>query len=271
VDARAGVSLDAVAAWLTGAVRRAWLQTLVAGLAIWFVVSRVAISTQNTNLIPSVIAVGAFLGPVVFVIYVYERAREVSWPDLLRCFIGGGLLGITAAGLLEYQTLRGLGALPTIAIGLIEETSKLIVPLAIFALARYRREADGLLFGVASGMGFAAFESMGYGFSTLLASGGHIGAVEQVLFLRGILSPAGHGAWTGLICAALWRARVRDDRFGILLVVAAFATAVTLHALWDAANSMAAQLPVALVSLGLIAWRIHVAGRPQRAPVAAAT
>ena len=39
----------------------------------------------------------------------------------------GGVTGVAAAGLLEYKTLVRLGTLPTIAVGLIEEVSKLIV------------------------------------------------------------------------------------------------------------------------------------------------
>ncbi len=66
-------------------------------------------------------------------------------------------------------------------------------------------DADGLVIGVAVGMGFAALETMGYAFVALIASRGDIGAVEQMLLLRGVLSPAGHMAWTGLACAALWQ------------------------------------------------------------------
>lgn len=47
---------------------------------------------------------------------------------------------------------------------------------------------------------------MGYAFVVLIASKGNIGAVEQTLLLRGLLSPAGHMAWTGLVCAAIWQA-----------------------------------------------------------------
>jgi RsiW-degrading membrane proteinase PrsW (M82 family) len=257
-----GLSADAARSSVIATAHRAWFQTLVAGSLMWVAVTRATVATQNVNLVPSVIALGAFLGPVVFVIYVYERAREVSWPTLLRCFIAGGVLGVTAASVLEYRTLLDLGALPTIAIGLIEESCKLLVPLAILAFGPYRREADGLLFGVASGMGFAAFESMGYGLTALLLSGGGIHQVEQLLFVRGVLAPAGHGAWTGLICAYLWRARGRPGVGSKLAVVAAFAVVVTLHALWDSSNSIIGTLPIAAVSLALIAWRIHVAGRP---------
>jgi RsiW-degrading membrane proteinase PrsW (M82 family) len=245
-----------------GVLRHAWLQTLILGLALWNVLNWTAIDTNNLNLVPSIILVGAFLGPVTFVAYVFERVRDVPWVALLQCFVVGGLIGVTAASVLEYQTVLSYGTLPTVAVGLIEETAKLIVPLLIFAVGRYRRTADGLLIGVASGMGFAAFESMGYGLTALLASGGHLDAVTQTLFVRTVLSPAGHAAWTGLLCAALWHARVNPRRWP--LVPLTFAAVVGLHAWWDSVADRGGLLPVAAISFGAIVWSIHAATVPHR-------
>jgi protease PrsW len=245
-------------------LRRPWIQTLVAGGILWVLLDWATIASQNINLVPSLILVGASLGPVAFTAFVYERAREVPSYMLLWCFIAGGALGVVAASVLEYRTILDLGALPTLAIGLIEETCKLIVPVVIFLAApRFRSEADGLLFGVASGLGFAAFESMGYGLTALLLSNGDIGHIEQLLFVRTVLAPAGHGAWTGLVCAMLWRARTRDS--GWPAVAAAFVTAVILHALWDASQHLWQQGVLAVVSLSLLLWRLAVAGRHERA------
>jgi RsiW-degrading membrane proteinase PrsW (M82 family) len=243
------------------ALRRPGLQVLIVGGVLWLGLTWATLTTKNIHLVPSVIVLGAFLGPVTFVAYMYERAREVPLPVLLWCFIVGGVLGVIAASVLEYRALIDLGALPTIAIGLIEESCKLLIPVAIFMLGRYRREADGLLFGVASGLGFAAFESMGYGLTALFLSHGHIGEAEKLLFVRGLLSPAGHGAWTALVCAMLWRSRLRPTPEAKATVVAAFIAVATLHALWDSATSVWVQLAVAVVSLSLLFWRIRAAGR----------
>jgi RsiW-degrading membrane proteinase PrsW (M82 family) len=246
---------------MSSLARRTWMQILVGGLILWGGLTWATIQTGNINLVPSVLVLGAFLGPITFVSYVYERAHEVPLPTLLVCFITGGVLGVTGASVLEYRTMIDLGTLPTLAIGLCEESCKLLVPLAIFMLGRYRREADGLLFGVASGMGFAAFESMGYGLTALLLSHGRIDQVEKLLFFRGMLSPAGHAAWTGLTCATLWWARERPGVAPKLAVVAAFVSVVFLHGLWDAATSVYVQIAVGAVSLALLGWRLHVAGR----------
>jgi RsiW-degrading membrane proteinase PrsW (M82 family) len=67
----------------------------------------------------------------------------------------------------------------------------LILPLIVYSRGRYRSQADGLLFGVASGMAFSALESMGHGLSAFLKSGGSVGSLEATLFVRGLLSPLG--------------------------------------------------------------------------------
>jgi RsiW-degrading membrane proteinase PrsW (M82 family) len=250
---------------LVGALLRPWVQTLLGGLALWVILDWATLESRNINLVPTLVLLGATLGPVTFVVYVYERVRDVSWPSLLQCFVVGGALGVAAASVAEYRTIVELAALPTTAIGLIEETCKLIVPGAIFFAARYRREADGLLFGVAAGMGFAAFETMGYALTVLIASQGQIHALEQVLFTRNLLSPAGHAAWTGLVCAALWRARLDPRPVAKVAVVGTFLLCVALHALWDSATSRWGLVPVALISWMLLSLRMATV---DRAPVA---
>ena len=249
-------------------IRQAWFQVLVAGAVIWAALDWATVDSRNVNLVPSLIVVGASLGPIAFTAYVYQRehTREIPAHLLLWCFIVGGALGVVAASVLEYRTVLDLGALPTLGIGLIEETCKLVVPVTIFLAApQFRREADGLVFGVASGLGFAAFESMGYGLTALLLSHGDIGRVEQLLFVRTVLSPAGHGAWTGLICAMLWRARERRTPAALACVPLAFVTAVILHAAWDSSIHTWQQAIVAAVSLSLLLWRIRAAAEPLRA------
>jgi RsiW-degrading membrane proteinase PrsW (M82 family) len=251
----------ALRARVLAALQRPWLQIVIVGTLLFVVLTRATIDTQNINLVPSVIVLGSFLIPLAFVMYVYEWATEVPLTVVLGCFVTGGILGVTAASVLEYRTVLEVGALPTIAIGLSEESAKLVIPLVIFATGLYRREADGLLFGVASGMGFAAFETMGYGLTALLLSHGHIGYVEQLLFVRGLLAPAGHAAWTGLICAALWHAREHPGVNSAVAVVAAFVVAVLLHALWDSVSSVRAEALVGAVGIALLTWRIQVAKR----------
>jgi RsiW-degrading membrane proteinase PrsW (M82 family) len=87
----------------------------------------------------------------------------------------------------------------------------------------------------------------------LLQSRGNIGTVEQLLLLRGILSPAEHAAWTGLTTVALWLAATA--RWSVPAVgrfLATFALAVVLHALWDGLRTVPGYLIVGGVSLALL-------------------
>jgi RsiW-degrading membrane proteinase PrsW (M82 family) len=137
--------------------------------------------------------------------------------------------------------------------------------VAVLALRRYRTVADGLLIGVASGAGFAALETMGYAFVALIVSRGDIQTVDGLLLLRGVLSPAGHMAWTGLTCAGLWGAANEGwsarSIIGFLLI---FAMAVALHTAWDTVGTRTGYAMVGIVSiaaLGFITHRISVKSR----------
>jgi protease PrsW len=260
-------------------LRRRWLQLFLSGLVLLFLVERTLVATGDPNYIPSAILLGAFLVPVTFTTYLYERLPdwEVPLPPLAICFVWGGVLGTVVAGALEYDVMKSLGLLPKLGIGVIEEGAKLIVPLVFFFLGRYRSEAAGIVLGVATAMGFAALETMGYGFTSLLLSKGNLGVLDGVLLIRGLMSPAGHAAWTGLVCAVLWRERLKAGHATLNWRVAgAFATAAILHASWDTFAGMRGAtlvgslgihlvgLLIALVSLTLLIRRVREASRAAR-------
>lgn len=221
-----------------------WLQILLVGIVLFIATEQALRITNNPNFFPTVVLLGAFTVPIAFVVYFYEHVkhREISMPLLTTCFIVGGVLGIIAAGFLEYGTLRRMSILGLFGVALIEESVKLIFPVIMYIGWRYRHEADGLLFGLAAGMGFAALETMGYGLVSFFQSRGDINVLQQVLIIRGFLSPAGHAAWTGFICAVLWRERERKGHAIISWsVISAFILTIVLHALWDIINSIGGQ------------------------------
>ena len=161
--------------------------------------------------------------------------------------------------MLEYRTLQTLNIPGLFAVSLIEEGVKLAFPIAVYIGWRYRHEADGLLFGVAAGMGFAALETMGYGLVAFFRSNGDFNILQQVLILRGFLSPAGHAAWTGYVCAMLWRERERKGHVVINgTVILAFFVAVLLHTLWNIVNNLGG--PAATQLTIVIIGNIAVAG-----------
>jgi RsiW-degrading membrane proteinase PrsW (M82 family) len=155
------------------------------------------------------------------------------------------VIGLVAAGTLEYEVLRELGSVSLLFVGFVEEAMKLLFLLLFFFAGRYRSEAAGIVLGVSTGMGFAAFETMGYGFVTVLQSRENLIRLDEVLLVRGLASPAAHAAWTGLVAAALWQERLRAGRPVInARVVGAFLLAAALHALWDTFLSLRAQTPL---------------------------
>ena len=107
-----------------GLLRRRWFRIFVSGLILLYLVERTLVATSNPNYVPSVILLGAFLVPITFVTYLYERLSdsEMPLPHVAICFIWGGVLGTIVAGTLEYDVMRALGFLPKLGIGLIEES-----------------------------------------------------------------------------------------------------------------------------------------------------
>jgi RsiW-degrading membrane proteinase PrsW (M82 family) len=260
---------------------RPWLQILIVGIVLFIGSEQALRITGNPNFFPTVLLLGAFVVPISFVAYFYEhvRHREISLVLLTTCFIVGGVIGLIAAGFVEWGTLRSFSVFSVVGVGIIEETVKLIFPVAMYVAWRYRHEADGLLFGIAAGMGFAALETMGYGLVTFFESAGDITTLEQVLLLRGFLSPAGHAAWTGFVTAVLWRERERRGRIVInWQVIGAFLLAIVLHILWNTVNSLstqtaaqfaivvAASLVIAGFSLTLVIRRYFEAKKSIAAP-----
>jgi RsiW-degrading membrane proteinase PrsW (M82 family) len=259
-----------------GLIKARWFQILVVGLILFGLADVSLRVSRNVLYFPTIMMIGAFLIPVAFVAYFYEQehifdraAHQGSIiPALLMCALLGGVIGTLAAGLLESQTLTS-GSLRDLAwVGPIEELAKLLIPVIIFIAMRnrFRSELDGLLFGVAAGMAFAALETMGYELIALVTSQGNINTLNETILLRGLFAPAGHAAWTGLITATLWRERERTGKSLTWVVIAFFLVAAGLHSAWDFAASartlnvtVPSYVAIALVSLFLLFWRLREA------------
>jgi len=246
--------------------RKPWVLIFIAGIILFVITDVVMTSTSNPNFVPTVLLLGAGLIPVTFVAFIYQRVPigEGLLLPIVFTFLWGGALGVAVAGFLEYSSLRQLGAYQLVGVGLIEEAAKLIIPLVFFFNGRFRHEADGLIFGIAAGMGFAALETMGYGFTTFLQSQGNPNSVLQTLLVRGILSPSGHAAWTGLVCAAIWRAREKNwSPLYTWAVAGTFVLAVALHSAWDILGTISSKIAslvfleyAGLVVVGLVSFAL---------------
>ncbi|GAA2182421.1 PrsW family intramembrane metalloprotease [Brooklawnia cerclae] len=245
--------------------RLLWLLVLVGGVVAYVVVLFALVQTENLNLFPALLLIGSVTVPAATLVFAEDGGAAPTAPVGIVVFaaIVGGVIGILAASILEYDTLRGLGSVPMIFVGLIEEAAKLIVPLALYLLWRPRDPRGGIVIGVASGMGFAALETMGYGFQALL-SARSLAAVDDTLLLRALLSPACHIAWTGMSVAMLWRIRTSPNKGrAVLAFVATFLAAAILHALWDASTSIAVHGVIAIIGVVVLLTFIRRAHRRQ--------
>ncbi|MFE0455099.1 PrsW family intramembrane metalloprotease [Streptomyces sp. NPDC058914] len=249
--------------------RWGWVAVLLVGLLLFWLIRSALVSTRNPNLLPALIFFGAALVPTAFVAFVAGRRLDFGiGPGVVGATgLAGGAIGVTTAGFLEYRTLLLMKFLPMLAVGLIEEAAKLIVPVLLLLAIRDRHPGDGLLIGVASGAGFAVFETMGYAFVQLIDSSGDLSAVDDLLLWRGLLSPAAHMAWTGLTAAALWSAaahRWRGRSIGLFVLV--YAIAVALHTMWDSLDNDIAYCVLAAVSLSLLVHTTRRLSAPRRVP-----
>lgn len=248
--------LPAVPAW-----RHAiWLLVLAGGIGLFEAVRQTVIATGDPNLVPTLLSVGALVIPASFVAFIHGRPapHEVTGTALGTVAVSGGVIGVVVAAIAEYDTLRRLGVLAMLGVAVIEEVSKLVVPLVLLVAGRWRRVGDGLLIGVACGAGFATLETMGYAFVALVHSHGDIATVQDTLVVRGVLSPAGHMAWTGITAAALWyAARQRFSGSSMLLFAGALGVAVGLHTAWDGIGGPVTYGVVAVLGLALLTGITH--------------
>ncbi|MEJ2733348.1 MAG: PrsW family glutamic-type intramembrane protease [Anaerolineae bacterium] len=251
-----------------------WWKVLLIGVVFYILGLGALILTGNPNLFPTVVMVGSFLVPVTYVAFFYDHRHysKLTMPTTAMSMIYGGLLGVIAASLLEPLFIRRLDFATAFGVGLIEEFVKILGVLVVARRRGHDSEIDGLILGAAAGMGFAALESNGYAFSAFLRSQGSLSVTVGVTLLRGILSPLGHGTWTAILAAVLFR-ESKAGRFRINpKVIGAYLTVVILHGLWDGLPTVLSQFvasgldiliaQVAIGAVGLfILWRHWREGR----------
>lgn len=242
--------------------------TLVLGVLAYLLVLHVMVRTENLNLFPTLLLVGAVTVPMavlLLAIAVDEPAQRHGGLIFITAVVGG-IVGTTSAAMLEYSALRAIPWLGMLAVAIIEEAAKLIVPVVIFWSGRRHTDGLGVVLGIASGAGFAVLETMGYGLTALIASRGNIAVVDSTLLLRALLSPAGHVAWTGMTAWALWRLGGEPrPRHARLVFAGCCLLAIALHTAWDGAGaSLPVHVATAAISLTvLVALVIASRGLPE--------
>lgn len=229
---------------------------MLAGWAWW----------SNPNFLPGLITLGAFAVPLAMLVFYLEMniARNVSLYQICKLLVLGGCLSLVFAMLLYslpwYQSER-FG--PMLA-GPVEELAKLAALLLVASKVRYRWTLNGLLLGATVGCGFAAFESAGYAFVTLLDDGPD--AMRENIMLRGVLTLCGgHIAWTAMVGAALWKVRgPQSFRFEMLthpMFLRTLFAAMGLHALWNMPwlSDQSWFVWPKMIVVGFVSWAVVIA------------
>ena len=178
------------------------------------------------HLITAAILVAIFLVPVLYLIYLYEAQVYRDEPALVLGFtLGGGIvvgLVVSVVETLIYNPFQniasplsgagtGIGTLLFLGLLLpvVQEALKPLPALILPNRADFPETVDGLVFGIASGLGFSLAESL-VGFSTVLTGlpvltepGGWIFTLSTLAVFQPLLQ----GSTAGVIVAAIWRYR----------------------------------------------------------------
>lgn len=151
-----------------------------------------------------------------------------GWAPVIAWGVVSGLVAIAVAYPLEA---RIAGVLGNFAAGPIEEFAKLLGPVVLWFVGRYRLPRQGLLLVVLSAATFG------------IAEGGEYAAMPDSFDVMRPLEELQHPLYTGLAAAFAWRAAWGRSRWftttGVLAVVAAMA----LHSVNDGLIGLAGTSP----------------------------
>ncbi len=222
------------------------------------------------GLIVGALLCAAFLLPILYLLYLYEAQVYRDEPARVLGFtIGGGVIvGIvvtvlvkTFTGSLSLRFLSGddVPALLTLGVlvPIVQEILKPIPALLLRGRPAFPERVDGLVFGVAAGLGFSIAETL-VRFSSVITTTSiqtTIGAWTADLLTLAVLLPLLHGSATGAITAALWR-RGRGS-FGVG-ELATIGCALAAHIGFNVGSQLLADRGVG--SLLILAWQATMVG-----------
>lgn len=218
----------------------------------------------------STVAAALFI-PVLYLAYYFdvELYENEPLPVLAGTFLLGGVLG-AAMSLYFFPVLRRLYhpaigfntnyvLLHGVGLPLLGQALMLVGPLLLFFIRpRFRDVLDGLSFGVASGLGFAAAASIVY--QWLLITGrfqqtGPATSWALPTILNSLLVPLLDAGTTGLICAALWYAREGRSAARRAGLLASLPVAVVIAALGQVVPALGNDLKGGLL-LGIVWYAV---------------
>lgn len=193
---------------------------------------------DNNNCWPAVFMLSSAVVNVSVVVFFFEAniTRNVSFADVLRVLLVGGLLSILVVLVNPIGNFSGTGALlPALLTGFSEELAKALTTAFFLNQMRDKRYIlNGLLIGAAVGGGFALFETSGYVYNAATVG---VELMFSTALTRALTAIGGHVAWAAAEGGALalcsgtgefsWK-NLADKRFLSILAIC-----IVLHGLWD--------------------------------------
>ena len=226
------------------------------------------------GLITASILVSAFLVPVLYLIYLYEAQVYRDEPAVVLGFtIGGGVIAGLILTLIEralynpFQFTTNPLAGTTISVGgllllglvfpLIQEVVKPLPALLLPNRADFPETVDGLVFGVAAGLGFSLAETLVGNLATIISLPAHVNPGNWIYTLASlaVFQPLLQGSATGMIVATVWRFR-RGRLAG--REIGAVVMALVAHVAYSTGTTLLQD--VAANGLFILLWQATVVG-----------
>lgn len=263
--------LDSVAVSLTGALRAARRVALV-GVALLLLLAQVVIAgaiVVEEPLVGSlaVLSILPALGVAGYLWYGDPTRREplltLAATFLLSILFAGfaGVVNTALGPLFDLSGVAGLIAFYFLVVGPVEEVVKwLAIRVYAYRSGAFGAVVDGVVYGAAAGVGFAAIENLLYIATTYVQAAEATGiaprsAATSVAAQRLVVGP-GHvvfSAWAGFY---LGLAKFNPENRGPI-VVKGLLIAAFIHALY---NSAVTVLPSVLPTLGLFGFIVAYHG-----------
>ncbi len=197
-----------------------------------------------------VLATMVILGYLIFIWWLDRYEREPLWLVGL-VFLWGGIGGTCLGCMVSLPMAAIANALPlglqpeittTVFVAPIaEEFTKGLIFLPLVLTDHFDNETDGLIYGAAAGLGFAAVENLLY-YTQAMQTGAD--AVFRLIVMRTFFTALVHCISSAILGMAIGYARHRSGSARWLIYpVLGYAVAVINHAIWNAA-AVYAGLPI---------------------------
>ena len=227
------------------------------------------------------IGVVGVLGALLWMVFRRLHVHEViGFAELNLWGVGGGVVALLVAGAIEYGVaalihhetpIQGLGIA-----GPVEETAKILVPVILYVVGRYRDPRAGIALALVSGAMFGLCEEVLFLLRqadlTELVSGSEIHLPDVFTMLFRPFVEVFHVVLTGFIAAVAWRAGWVRGKFWPALI-GAWLLAAVLHSGYDVIDGFSQRVPlieVASLAIILITYFVVFRGSARQLPPPAA-